>query len=155
MISMMIVPNIPHADERVLVAVFTLFSTSSGIATLHWKLYISHPKCTSFTLLYVPSPRSSSLRTSLLFEFPMRLTIAHPFHFKRSVVHFSVSGPRAVGLCKSAMIISQNESDSPTNAGTNARPKNSLRSKLSLFSLPPNTPSPMTYFSVMRGENMA
>ncbi len=62
---------------------------------------------------------------------------------------------QAVGLCNTATTTIPNESANPTKAGTKASQINSLISKLSLFSLPPNSPSPTTYLSVKRGEKIA
>lgn len=138
---MMIVPIIPPAALSPLLIHLVVPEVTS-----HENIYFTSPTLTVVSVFASGHVPFLSV-TILLFGMP-----------KRGIVQLvSEQAPRllAGGFIMTDTMISPNDRARPTRAGTNASPMNSLSSKVSLFSFPQKKPSPMTYFSVMSGENIA
>ena len=160
-ISMMIVPNMPPIEPSTLVVQLLLFATSSMLHfTLPLNVNVTHPKRILFWVSVNFPSEDITFRIILLFVFPAMPIISHHGHpgWSMFASHFCTPlllDDHGVALWSMATTTSPNERESHTRAGTNARPINSFISKLSLFSFHQKNPSPITYFSVMSGENIA
>ena len=153
---MISVPNNQPAAESTPFVHFTLHTMSFTLVAFPSKDHVSPPIVISLTVFKSGSV-PVTFRTILLFGFHIIPTNSH--HGSLIVVssHCLLVRLHSLGLLLWSIdiITSQNDREIPTSAGTNASPMNSFKSKVSPFSLPQKKPSPTTYFSVIRGENIA
>ncbi len=155
-ISMIRVPNIPHAELSTPVAVFDFSASSCDGQAFHLNSISIHQNDIVFNVVASGVLGLIIFLTILFFGFHIMLASSH--HVVDSILGASqvvtVFVQEGLPPDTAFIIISPNDRDNPTIAGTNASPMNSLIVKLSLLSHHIRL-DPATNRNVNRGENIA
>ncbi len=156
MISIINVPNIPHAASSTPVVLFAESDSDCAVHAFHSNCIFIPPNSTIFSVVAFSGSAESRITLLItLFGFHIMVTSLHQGSFLIFVSsHFSVGLAQFGSLLDTAfIIISPNDSVSHTIAGTNASPMNSLIVKLS--SSHPIRFDPATKRKVKSGANIA